>query len=350
MKIFTGIIRIFLAATVLLSCNSKKVPMAAGPKRQQALLEVDGYIIKQSSISETIEVPGSLLPFEETEIRAEVGGRIVKLNIQEGSTATKGALLVKLFDEDLQAQLRKLRVQLQIKDKTQERSAELLKINGISQQEYDLSELDVENLRADIEATQIAISKTEIRAPYSGRVGLRNISLGSYISPTDIITTLRQVDQLKLEFAIPEKYAKEIVKGYKVRFKVDGGEDDHHATVMATENSVDANTRTLRVRALVNEKHPELVPGIFAKVNLQLGKSDKALLVPSQSIIPTARNKQVILFRKDSALYTVVETGIRDSAFVQVLKGVKVGDTVVTSGLMAIRPNTKIRVARVGTQ
>lgn len=335
---------------MLLSCNSKKAPLATGAKRQQAPLEVDGYIVQQSSISETIEVPGSLLPFEETEIRAEVGGIIVKLNIQEGSTTTKGALLVKLFDEDLQAQLRKLRVQLQIKDKTQERSAELLKINGISQQEYDLSELDVENLRADIEATQIAISKTEIRAPYSGRVGLRNISLGSYISPTDIITTLRQVDQLKLEFAIPEKYAKEIVKGYKVSFKVDGGEDDHHATVMATENSVDANTRTLRVRALVNEKHQELVPGIFAKVNLQLGKSDKALLVPSQSIIPTARNKQVILFRKDSALYTVVETGIRDSAFVQVLKGVKIGDTVVTSGLMAIRPNTKIRIARVGTQ
>lgn len=350
MKIVTRIIGIFLAAVVLLSCNSKKVPFAAGAKRQQAPLEVDGYIVQQSSISETIEVPGSLLPFEETEIRAEVGGRIVKLNIQEGSTATKGALLVKLFDEDLQAQLRKLRVQLQIKDKTQERSAELLKINGISQQEYDLSELDVENLRADIEATQIAISKTEIRAPYSGRVGLRNISLGSYISPTDIITTLRQVDQLKLEFAIPEKYAKEIVRGYKVSFKVDGGEEDHHATVMATENSVDANTRTLRVRALVNEKHQELVPGIFAKVNLQLGKSDNALLVPSQSIIPTARNKQVILFRKDSALYTVVETGIRDSAFVQVLKGVKIGDTVVTSGLMAIRPNTKIRIARVGTR
>jgi membrane fusion protein, multidrug efflux system len=350
MNIVIRIIRIFLAAVVLLSCNSKKVPLAAGTKRQQGPLAVDGYVVQQSSVSETIEVPGSLLPFEETQIRAEVGGRIVKLNIQEGSTATKGALLVKLFDEDLQAQLRKLRVQLQIKNKTQERSAELLKINGISQQDYDLSELDVENLRADIEATQIAISKTEIRAPYSGRVGLRNISLGSYISPTDIITTIRQVDQLKLEFAIPEKYAKEIVKGYKVRFKVDGGNEDHNATVMATENSVDANTRTLRVRALVNERHQELVPGIFAKVNLQLGRNDRALLVPSQSIIPTARNKQVILFRKDSALYTVVETGIRDSAFVQVLKGVKIGDTVVTSGLMAIRPNAKIKIARVSSQ
>ena len=349
MNSITRIVRMLLAVAVLLSCNSKKVPLAAGGMRQQGPLMVDGYVISQSSISENIEVPGSLLPFEETEIRAEGGGRIVELNIQEGSTATKGAILVKLFDKDLQAQLRKLQVQLQIKNKTQERSAELLEINGISQQEYDLSALDVENLRADIEATQIAISKTEIRAPYSGRVGLRNISLGSYISPTDIITTIRQVDQLKLEFAIPEKYAKEIVKGYKISFRVDGGEQDHYATVMATENSVDANTRTLRVRALVNAKHPELVPGIFAKVNLKLGKNDEALLVPSQAIIPSARNKQVIIFRKDSALYTVVETGIRDSAFVQILKGVKIGDTVVTTGLMAIRPNSKIKITRLST-
>ena len=350
MEIVRGIIRISLAAAVLTSCNSKKAPQAAGARKQQGPVIVDGYIVSKSSISETIEVPGSLLPFEETQIRAEVGGRIVKLNIQEGATAKNGTTLVKLFDEDLQAQLRKLKVQLEIKNKTQERSAELLKINGISQQDYDLSALDVENLRADIEGTQIAISKTEIKAPYSGRVGLRNVSLGSYISPNDIITTIRQVDQLKLEFSIPEKYAKEIVKGYGVRFKVDGGEEDHQATVMATENSVDANTRTLRVRALVNAKHSELVPGIFAKVNLQLGKNDNALLVPSQAIIPTARNKQVILFKGDSALYTVVETGIRDSAFVQVLNGVKIGDTVVTSGLMAVRPNAKIKVTRVTTK
>ena len=326
------------------SCNSKKGSVVDGARRQQGPLVVDGFIITQSPISENIEVPGSLLPFEETQIRAEVGGRIVQLNIQEGSAVSRGSMMVKLFDKDLQAQLKKLEVQLQIKEKSEERSAELLEINGISQQDYDLSQLDVENLRADIEATRIAISKTEIRAPYSGRVGLRNISLGSYISPVDIITTLRQVDQLKLEFSVPEKYAKEIVKGYNVKFRIDGGEQNHQATVMATENSVDANTRTLRIRAVVNEKHPELVPGVFAKVNLQLGRNEYAMLVPSQAIIPAARNKQVILLRKDSAVYTVVETGIRDSAFVEITKGVKPGDTVVTTGLMAIRPNAKIKV------
>ena len=334
------------------SCNSKKVQqsMGGGARRPQGPIQVDGFVVKQSSISEKIEVPGTLLPFEETALRAEVGGRVVQLNIQEGGTATKGTTLVKLFDQDLQAQLKKLQVQIQIKEKTQERSAELLKINGISQQEYDLSALDVENLKADIESTRIAISKTEIRAPYNGRVGLRNFSLGSYVSPNDIITTIRQVDQLKLEFSIPEKYAKEIVKGYSVSFKVDGGEQFHEATVMATENSVDQNTRTLRVRAVVAAKHKELVPGVFAKVNLQLGRDENAMLIPTQAVIPAARNKQVILFRKDSALYTVVETGIRDSVFVQILSGLKVGDTVVTSGLMAIRPNAKIKVTSVDAQ
>jgi membrane fusion protein (multidrug efflux system) len=333
------------------SCNSKKEQQAfGGARRPQGPLQVDGFVVKQRPISEKIEVPGSLLPFEETQLRAEVGGRVVQLNIQEGAAVSKGTMLVKLFDQDLQAQLKKLQVQLQIKEKTQERSAELLKINGISQQDYDLSALDVENLKADIESTKIAISKTEIRAPYNGKVGLRNFSLGSYVSPNDIITTIRQVDQLKLEFSVPEKYAKEIVRGYSVSFKVDGGDQFHNATVIATENSVDQNTRTLRIRAQVVATHPELVPGVFAKVNLQLGKDDNALMIPTQAVIPAARNKQVILFRKDSALYTVVETGVRDSVFVQIVSGLKAGDTVVTSGLMAIRPNAKIKIAQLQAQ
>lgn len=329
------------------SCDSKKVQAPAGRARLSGPMSVDGFVISASSISEDVEVPGSLRPFEETEIRSEVGGRVVQMNIREGSVVQKGTLLVKLFDEDLKAQLRKLRVQLQIKEKTEERNRELLEINGISQQEFDLSTLEVENLRADIESTQIAISKTEIRAPYRGVVGLRNLSLGSYISPSDIITTIRQVDQLKLEFAVPEKYAKDIGKGYAVKFRVDGGQHDHFATVMATENSVDQNTRTLQVRAVVSEKSPELVPGVFAKVNLQLGKNDEALLVPTQAVIPNIRNKQVVLLRGDSAQFTVVETGLRDSAYVEIIHGVNVGDTVITSGLMAIRPNTKIRITNV---
>ena len=183
-----GLVLLFL---ILAACESKNQQTMTGRPRASGPLSVDAFVVKQTSISEDVEVPGSLRPFEETAIRAEVGGRVVQMNVREGSVVEKGTLLVKLFDDDLKAQLRKLRVQLQIKEKTEERNRELLEISGISQQEYDLSTLEVENLRADIESTEIDISKTEIRAPYKGAVGLRNISLGSYISPSDIVTTAR---------------------------------------------------------------------------------------------------------------------------------------------------------------
>lgn len=333
---------------VLIACGEeKKAPM--GNNRQTGPLVVEGYRVDYKTIDDDIEVPGSLLPAEETELRSEVSGRIVLLNIIEGAELKQGALLVKLFDKDLQAQLKKLRVQLQIAEKTEERQRELLSIKGISQQDYDLTALQVDNLNADIEAIKIAISQTEIYAPYDGKIGLRNVSMGSYLSTSDVIATIRQVKQLKLEFSIPEKYAKSIDKGYRVKFLVDGGSQEHTGVVLATESGVDQTTRTLRIRALVNGNHPELVPGIFAKVKLELGNDTSALLVPTQAVIPTARNKQVILLRGDSALFTIVETGLRDSAFVQITNGLKRGDTVITTGLMAIRPNAKIKVSKLNS-
>lgn len=310
-------------------------------------LSVEGFVVEAHSESENIEVPGSLLPVEETQIRSETSGRIVQLNIQEGTSVKKGSLLVKLFDQDLQAQLKKLQVQLDISNRTVERQRDLLAINGISQQDFDLSALAVDNLKADIETTRISISKTEIRAPYDGKLGLRNVSLGAYVSPSDILTSIRQVSQLKLEFSIPEKYAKNISPGYMVKFRVDGGDQEHQASVLATEGNVDQVTRTLRIKAIVKENHPELVPGLFAKVNLQLGKSANALMVPTQAVIPQARSKQIILLRKDSVKFLTVETGIRDSVFVQILKGLKQGDTIITTGLMAIRPKSKLKITKL---
>ena len=308
---------------------------------------VNGFVVGTHAISDQVEVPGSLLPFEETEIRAEVSGRVVELNIPEGAVVPKGAILVKLFDDDLRAQLRKLQVALQIAEKNKERQGELLAINGISRSDYDLSELNVENLKADIETTKISIAKMQIRAPYEGRVGLRKVSLGAYLSVSDVITILRQDRQLKLEFSVPEKYAKNIAKGNRVQFKVDGGNVYHNATVIATESSVEPTTRTLKIRALVNEIHPELVPGIFAKVNLQLGKNNNAMLIPTQAIIAQARNKQVVISKNGMARYAVVETGVRDSSYVQIVNGVHVGDTIVTSGLMGLRPDAKLMITQV---
>src|SRR5690606_10048005 len=165
----TSSIFCFFSALLFLACSSGEDNVVGARTRGPIL--ADGFLVQPRPVSESVEVPGTLLPEEETELRAEVSGRVVSLDMPEGAVVPKGKLLVKLFDGDLRAQLRKLEVQLQIAQKSEERLSELLKISGISQQDYDLAQLNVENLRVDIEATKIAIAKTEIRAPYAGRLG-----------------------------------------------------------------------------------------------------------------------------------------------------------------------------------
>jgi RND family efflux transporter, MFP subunit len=344
------IVSILVLNSIIISCNENKSAPAnnrtAGRGGNRPIL-AEGFIVKSRALSESLEVPGTLLPYEETEIRSEISGRVVWLNIPEGSFVQKGTLLVKLFDEDLQAQLQKLQVQLQIAEKTAERQKELLKISGISQQEYDLSELQVSNLKADIELTKVSISKTEIRAPYDGRIGLKSISSGAYITPTTPITSISQVNELKLEFTVPEKYSKHMVRGRPVNFTVGTSDQLLQAKIHATESLIESNTRSLRVRATVQGNHKLLVPGAFAKVLLQFGKFNESLVVPSQSVIPQARNKQVIVYKDGKAEFVVVTTGIRDSSFVQILDGLNEGDTVLTTALLAVRPESQIKLIKV---
>jgi len=339
-------------ALVLFACGSSSSkedkPSGAGGARPGNIpVQAEAYVVKTRVMSEDLEVPGTLLPFEETEIRPEISGRLVALNIKEGTFVRKGTLLAKLFDGDLQAQLQKLQVQLQISEKTVERYKELLKIQGISQQEYDLAELQVNNLKADMDVVRVDIGRTQIHAPYSGKVGLRNVSMGAYVSPTTVLTTLRKVDQLKVSFTVPEKYSALMKNGNTVKLNMEGINQKFTATIIATENSIEANTRTLKVLAMVNAGNTPLVPGAFAKVNLQMGKNNEAIVVPTQSIIPQARNKKVLVYSNGQAKSVVVETGIRDSSYVQIESGLNVGDTVLTTGLLAVRPDSKVKLTKV---
>jgi len=330
-----------------MACKQEKNQEAPRRGRGGGPIQAEGFVVRTTSLSENIEVPGTLLPFEVTEIRAEITGRVVKLNIPEGSYVQKGTLLVKLFDDDLQAQLQKLQVQLQIAQKTFERYSQLLKISGISQQEVDLSELEVNNLKADIELVKVNIGKTEIRAPFNGRIGLRSISLGAYISPTNLITTISQVGQLKMQFSVPEKYSGEMRKGRQIDFTVAGTSKKFRANILATATLVAENTRTLQVLTVVSGSNSLLVPGASAKVSLRLDQNDEAIIVPTQAIIPQARNKQVIIYRSGAASFETVVTGIRDSSYVQITQGVKPGDTIVTTALLAIQPDSKIQLIKV---
>ncbi|MBZ5855870.1 efflux RND transporter periplasmic adaptor subunit [Flavihumibacter profundi] len=310
-------------------------------------MKVEGFLVKTKTVSEKLEVPGSIIPFEATELRTEVSGRVTQLNIHEGQSVSKGTLLVKLYDADLQAQLNKLKVQLEIYQQTAARQAELLKIEGISKQEYDLSVLQVNNIKADMELIATSIQKTEIRAPFSGKLGLRNISLGAYITPLTLITNIRQEDQLKLEFTVPEKYSSKIKTGDIVNFMVEGSEKLNPAKIIATEEAVTEETRSLKVRAVVTTKSPQLIPGAFAKVTLDFGQDKNALMVPTQAVIPQARYKKVIVSRNGNAVFETVTTGVRDSSFVQIISGIHAGDTIVITGLLSIKPDSKLEITKL---
>jgi len=341
---------LIVAAGILASCGGdskkEKQPQQAGG-RPQGPARVDAYVVIEQAFAENIEVPGSILANETTEIHPEVSGRIVSLNVAEGRQVAKGTLLAKLYDEDLQAQLRKLQVQLAIANTNEERSAQLLKIQGISKADYDASLLNVNNIKADIDIIRTDISRTEIRAPFNGKLGLKNISPGAYVTPSTVLAVINQTGELKLDFTVPEKYTGKIKLGQVVAFTNEGSPKRYTAKVIATESAVAENTRSLKVRSLIQSKDDALLPGAFAKVQLGFDSDPKAILIPTQAILPQARGKKVVLAQNGVAKFVDVTTGVRDSARVQVTEGLKAGDTVIVTGLLSIRPEAKIQVGKV---
>ena len=348
-KIFLSVLLFFCLTVFIQSCKSsdKEEKKTGEGKANKPPAKVDVFIVTPKILSQDIEMPGSLIAAEETELHPEVSGRVTGIYFNEGSNVSQGSLLVKLYDGDLQAQLSKLRIQLKVAKETLLRYEALLKIGGVSQQEYELYKLSVNNIQADMNIVQTGIGRTMLRAPFSGRLGLRNISIGAYITPATTISTLRKINRLKLEFTVPEKYGSGMNPGGKVQFSMDNNEKMYAARIIATENNIAEETRSLRVRAMVDMPDAQLIAGAFVKVKIELGQNDAALMIPSQAVIPKARNKEVIVYRNGIANIETVTTGIRDSSMVEITSGLKAGDTVLITGLLSTKPGSKIIINKI---
>lgn len=352
-QFFSSILAIFFVLLIS-SCGAggkkdAQQPQRGGPGGAGARPPVrsDAFIVKTQLLMDNIEIPGTLVANETTEIHPEVAGRITGIYFKEGAYVNRGALLVKLNDADLQAQRKKLLVQLQVAKANESRSEQLLKIQGISRQDYEAMALQVTNVNADLAVIQTQIEKTNIRAPFSGKVGLRMVSLGAYVSPATVISTISQTSQMKLDFTVPERYIGEVSFGKYVNFKIDGNDKNYAARVIATESNITQDTRTMQVRAAVQGNITGLVPGNFAKVVLNFEPDTDAILIPTQAIIPQARGKKVYLYNNGKAKFVDVTTGLRDSANVQITSGLKVGDTVLITGLLAVKPEGKVTLGRI---
>ncbi|GAB2561265.1 efflux RND transporter periplasmic adaptor subunit [Spirosoma areae] len=309
---------------------------------------VNGFVVISKRLREDIVSSGSLLAAEQVDIYPEISARITQLNIREGQPVVKGALLVKLFDADLRAQLLKLQAQADNARRTEERNKQLLARGGISQQEYDIVTTNLRSSLADIELVNANLQRTEIRAPFSGVIGLRNVSSGAVVSPNTLIARLQQITSLKLDFSIPEKYGQSVRNGSSISFLVDGATQPSQGVVYAIEPGVEEATRNLRVRAKINNTTAKFRPGTFARVTLTI-QNEQSLVVPSQAIIPQTRTNQVVLVKNGKAVFRDVKTGLRTEGTIQILSGVQAGDTVATTGLLFLKPDAPVKVGRVIT-
>jgi membrane fusion protein (multidrug efflux system) len=347
---------IFIALVVILlgwlifsrvSKNKAEAEKAKGSGGPPPKLSVNGYIVKTQVIDNAIDAAGTLLASEEVELHPETSGRIVSLNITEGKSVAKGTLLMKLYDADLQAQLTKLNMQKAIAESNEVRQKKLLDISAIGQQEYDLALNQINNIQSDIALVKAQIEKTEIRAPFTGVLGLKNVSMGAYVSPATIVATLQQFNPLKMDFTVPEKYAESLTAGTQLDLTVDGRDKSYKAKVYAIEPKVDETTRSIKVRALLDNSGAQLLPGTFAKVTLPIKSIPNALMVPTQAIIPEARGKKLIVIKDGKPDFRQVKTGERNESYIQITEGVQAGDTVVVTGIMYVKPKSEIRISNI---
>lgn len=311
-------------------------------KQTQQKLNASGYVIVPTQLSELVKTTGTLKPDEEVDLAFETSGKVVNINFTEGTRVKKGDLLAKINDQPLQAQLEKLKVQLKMAQAKEFRQRSLLDRDAISQESYDQVQTDVQSINADISLIKARISETELRAPFDGIIGLRYISEGSYTTSTTKITKLIKISPLKIEFSISEKYASEIRIGYPITFNIDGSTQTYNAAVYAIDPKIDIETRSIVLRALYQNKNEELRPGIFAGVTLELSKTDNAIAIPTEALIPEMEGTKVFIYKGGKAQSVKVNTGLRTESKIQITDGLKFEDTLITTGIMQLRQNLPI--------
>ena len=315
---------------------------SAKGKEKSNVLNVNGRIIRTEKLTDEIVVTGELLPDEEVNLSFETSGQVVEINFKEGSHVKQGQLLAKVNDRKLQAELKRLESQLKLANDRVYRQRTLLQHDAVSQEAYEQVRTELATLQADIDIVKAEIELTELRAPFDGVIGLRQISVGAYASPTTVVSKLTRIVPLKVEFAVPEKYVNEVNPGTGLTFTIDGSLQNYSATVYAKESALDRNTHTLTVRAMYANPNGRLTPGRYASINLKKQEIQDAIAIPSEAIVPEMGKDKVFLYKSGKAQPVDVTVGLRTEDRVQVLRGLNVGDTLITSGTLQLRTGLSV--------
>lgn len=349
--IFYFTLALLLAAAIVYRLSqNKNSKAAAGPagggagKGTMPATKVDGIVVASESFANSLSVSGSIEANEQVQIRSEISGLVTGIYFNEGSNVSKGQLLLKINDRELQAQLSQALTKQKLAAETEYRAGELLKKEAISKEEYDVALADLRSLQSQTQLNRAQLAKTQIRAPFSGKIGLRTVSSGEYLTPNTAVANLVSINPVKITFSVPEKYAGQIKLNTEISFTVAGSNKKYTAKVYALEPSIDMTTRTLQLKAKAANPAGELLPGSFAKIDLPLSNVNNAILIPTEAVIPVLKGKKVFVSAQGKAKEVMVETGTRTDKSVLITSGLNVGDTVLTTGMMSLKAETPVKI------
>ena len=316
-------------------------------RNNKKVLNVTAKILKPQLLTDEILTVGKLVPDEEVQLTFETSGKITDIYFKEGTFVEKGTLLAKVNDSQLQAQLSRLEAQVPLAQDRVYRQSALLQRDAVSKEALEIVKTELATLNADIEQVKANISMTELRAPFDGIIGLRQVSVGAYASPSTIVATLTSISPIKIEFAVAERYARDVKKGTRLSFNVDGYTTPFEAQVYATESSLDPETHNLTVRALYSNSDQMLMPGQYTGIRLKQKEITDAISVPAEAIVPEMGKNKVFVYRNGKAEPVDIITGLRTDTQVQVIEGLQSGDTILTSGTLQLRKGSAVKIESI---
>lgn len=310
-------------------------------------LSVQAVVIMPDSLQNVIRATGTAIANAEVELRSETSGLVTDLRFREGTSVSKGQILVKINDADLRAQRRQNELQLSLAKDSERRQKQLFERGAISQEDYDLALNRLNVIEAQLALIDAQLARTVIRAPFRGTIGLRYIDIGDYITPSTRISILQNIDSVKIDFSIPEQYATLVQRNDRINFRVAGNPTTFNGRIFAVEPRIDAASRSLPLRAIAPNPTKKILPGAFVEIEYVLEELYDALLVPTQALVPQLQGQIVYVIKAGKATQVQVNTGIRSSTKIQILDGIAQGDTVITTGILQLREGLPVRVTQI---
>lgn len=300
---------------------------------------VEVALVKEGTLDDTVTVAGSLQADAGTTIKSEVTGKVTSLPLAEGQTVEKGTMLIVLDDATTSANLAQAKAQANLAERNLARLKQLKDEDAalVAQKDYDNALSNAEVARAGVKVAMAAYDKTHIAAPFSGTIGLRKVNVGDYVSPGQDLVSLQAMDVLKADFDLPERFAGTLSAGMPVKIIVDAlNGQEVSASILAADPQINAGTRTIAVRAVVDNTDHNLHPGMFVRATSTLTHKDNALTIPEEAVVPEGSSKFVYRVIDGKAVKTPVTLGERASGQVEVVEGLKAHEAVVTAGIIKI--------------